>query len=93
MKITETFLEAVPPHTIFAAGLCRDVTDGVNITGEPGKLFKWVAQRGWVADWAVYVGNPEASFESIAKHGDKLFTYSALVLVDCDEEAAKRYRL
>ena len=92
MKITMDLLKELPPHTIFAAGTFLDATDRINITGEPGKLLRWVAVRGGIPDWAVYVGPAAWSFEKVAEQGDKILGSTAQILVDCTNETAKRYR-
>jgi|AntAceMinimDraft_10_1070366.scaffolds.fasta_scaffold42887_2 hypothetical protein len=90
MKITQGFIESLPALKIFAAGLVWDTTV-INITGKR-ILLRWVAARGGVADWAVYVGMPEESFGEIARVGDKVSKQSAFALLDCDEAAQQTYR-
>ena len=95
MKFTKKFLEEVPAHETFAAGLVMD-TDEVNIYGER-RLLRWAAVRGEAPDWAVYTlpiewngGHP--TFDNVAALGDKVSKGAALKLVDCDEGMASAYR-
>ena len=90
MKITPEILRALPENTIFAAGVFQDKA-GVNITGI-NQLLKFVALRGGVFDWAVYVGRVDDSFECVASFGSKISRPSALCLVDVSDEAKELYR-
>ncbi|PKM88420.1 hypothetical protein CVU83_01770 [Candidatus Falkowbacteria bacterium HGW-Falkowbacteria-2] len=47
----------IPPETIFAQGETVDSPNGCNVA-DTGKTMRWVAVRGYVADWAIYVQNP-----------------------------------
>ena len=90
--ITSEYLEAIPAHSIFAAGILRDRTGGVYIGSVSGRLLRWVAVRGGVSDWAVYVGDIEDSFIDIQRTGDKVSLGTARVLVPCGQDARDRYR-
>ena len=80
MIISVEYLEAIPAHEIFAAGIARDGVDGIRVARIEGKLLKWVAVRGGIADWAVYVGEIHHSFIDIQHNGDKVFRRSARIV-------------
>ena len=90
MKYTQEFLKSMHPQTIFAAGIVWD-TEGINVTGKR-VLLTWVAVRGGIADWSVYVALEEESFEATARTGDKVSLRTARVLVDCDDDMRLTYR-
>ena len=90
--LTMEILRKLPAHSIFAAGVFRDVADGVSITGVETLLLKWIAVRGEVADWAVYVGSIELPLDDIRSYGDKISVRSAVILVECNTEAESAYR-
>lgn len=55
MKIlTLEALKQMPPHTIIAHGETIDNPDGINIDNSNHNLY-WVAKRGEIHDWAIYV--------------------------------------
>ena len=76
----------------FMSGEVIDSPEGINMTNS-GKMLKWVARRGMIADWAIYVGWSTSSFEEIERSGDKVFGVNNIKkLVNCDEEMLKHYR-
>jgi len=77
---------------IFRSGLVTDNSEGVNIAGT-NQLLRWVAVRGGIHDWAIYVGVAEQSSEAIRDYGDKIHNRANVQkLVECDEEALNMYR-
>lgn len=80
---------------IFAQGEVPDSPKGCNVANT-GKIMKWVAVRGDIHDWAIYVDNPyspQVDFESVARMGDKIHSEENIKkLVDCDKEAFAFYR-
>lgn len=55
MKIlTLETLKQMPPHSIIAHGETIDNPDGINIDNSNHNLY-WVAKRGEIHDWAIYV--------------------------------------
>lgn len=93
-KLTTEILDNLKPG-IFACGVTIDDADHCNVAGT-GKEIKWVAVRGIIADWAIYIDNPytpQKSFGMVRDMGDKIHEKkNILSLVDCDEEALERYR-
>ncbi len=80
---------------IFAQGEVVDGPEGANMA-RTGKMMKWVAVRGIIHDWAIYLDNPyspQPDFESVASMGDKTTNEETIKkLVECDDEAFQMYR-
>lgn len=78
---------------IFLKGEIVDSPEGINMINS-GKLLKWVAVRGMIEDWAIYVGyDNEMSFDQVRDYGDKVrFEKNIKKLVPCDKEAFAMYR-
>jgi len=90
--LTIKMLEAMPPHTIFARGTFRDSPTEVNHLNS-GKFRRWIAKRGAIPDWAIYIGEDTWSWDEIASNDDKLFTPRYIkYLVHCDDESLAMYR-
>ena len=94
MKLTLKQLKEMP-EGIFAQGETIDSPGGANMANT-GKTIKWVAVRGYIHDWAIYVDNtysPQFDYEGVARMGDKVHDREAIKkLVPCDEEALNMYR-
>jgi hypothetical protein len=85
-------LKDMQPNTIFASGTVSDNETGVNMS-RSDKLLRWVAVRGGIWDWAIYIHWAESSEGYIRDHGDKVtFKGHIKKLVLCDDEAFKMYR-
>lgn len=85
-------LQDMPPHTSFALGKVWDSPNGVNMTNS-GKELKWIAKRGEIHDWAIYIGWATQSNEYIKTQGDKIYNKEIIKkLVPCDDEALEMYR-
>jgi hypothetical protein len=90
--LTLTELKEMNPSTIFAEGLVKDSPDGINLTGSQREL-RWVATRGGIWDWAIYVHSAGYNAGWIQRHGDKLHNRAMIQkLVPCDDEALAMYR-
>lgn len=87
-------LEKMKPG-IFAQGEVKDNPQGINIA-DTGKVLKWVAVRGTIEDWAIYIDNPydpRSDFQNVADYGDKIHNLDYIQkLVPCDKEALEMYR-
>lgn len=81
---------------IFATGDLINSPDGIYITDEIewlGKPLKWVAVRGQIHDWAIYVGTNDHSDRYIAEMGNKIQDNTNISkLVICTQEALDMYR-
>lgn len=85
-------LKDLAPDSIFATGICFDNADGVNMANS-GKKLRWVAVRGGIWDWAIYVHWEENSPEWVRCNGDKISSEKNIrALVPCDQEAFEMYR-
>lgn len=88
-------LKDMPPG-IFAYGTCINSPEDVYMTDSNiGKELMWVAVRGGIWDWAIYIYWAEDnSIGYIADYGDKVRNVDYIKrFVPCDEEAFKMYRL
>lgn len=87
-------LDEMVPETIFAKGIIPNAPDGLYMTNSNiGKQLLWVAQRGEINDWTIYVHWAENGEAFVINSGDKVIsTYNIKNLVPCEEEAFSRYR-
>lgn len=96
------------PYTIREIDPCHVLTLADLDTMEPHTIFKvfnppyalsegalcFVAKRGQINDWAVYVSASMTDPQSIARYGKKLYSEKDIRdLVPCDDDAFSRYRL
>ncbi len=83
------------PDTIFAQGEVRDNPEGVNMANT-GQSLMWVAVRGGIYDWAIYIDNPYiplGSYSGVRSNGDKVTNEENIKkLVPCDDDAFAMYR-
>lgn len=90
--LTLDMLKDMPPHTHFATGVTTDNLNGINMTNS-GQLLRWVAVRGGMHDWAIYINWAYRSEDEVAKNGDKVCSIESIkYLVPCTDEAFKMYR-
>lgn len=82
---------ALPDGEVFAASTVMDNANGINITGKL-TLLKYVAVKGYVNDWALYVGPADWRYNYVKSNGDKVFSKTAQKIIDCDDEVRERYR-
>lgn len=91
-ELTLEKLKAMEPGQMFATGLTTDNPEGINMA-RSGKQLKWVAVRGEIYDWAIYIHFSKYSIGQVASEGDKvIFKEHIKKLVPCDDEAFKMYR-
>lgn len=91
-ELTLKDLHELPPHSVIATGLTIDNYTGVNMSGSDNVL-RWVAVRGEIHDWAIYIGFSVQSVDEISRHGDKVYDKGSIKkLVPCDDEAFAKYR-
>lgn len=85
-------LKDMEPDTIFATGETTDGYDAVNMYGK-GQELRWVATRGGIHDWAIYIAPKDWTEEMIKSNGDKVHNRTSVQkLVPCDAEALEMYR-
>ena len=76
----------------FSRGETTDNPEGCNITNS-GRKLRWVAVRGDIHDWAIYIFTADRDYEWIKRSGDKVYTENNIrKLVPCDDEAFNQYR-
>jgi hypothetical protein len=77
---------------IFSSGTTTDDSTGANMTGS-GKPLRWVAVRGDIHDWAVYIQGNGWTEEQVQRMGDKVHNRETVKkLVPCYDEALAMYR-
>jgi len=85
-------LKDMEPREIFATGTAPDDSVGINMTNSGAEL-RWVAVRGGIEDWAIYVGGATNTQTMLRDYGDKIHDKETIKkLVPCDDEAFKMYR-
>ena len=85
-------LKDMKPDTIFATGTINDGPTGINIA-HTGKTLRWVACRGGIHDWAIYVQDESWDEQRVKDMGDKVTSENNIKkLVPCDDEAFAMYR-
>jgi len=85
-------LKAIQPHTLFATGVTIDSPEGINMTNS-GKELRWVAVRGEIHDWSIYVHFSSNPVEWVRRFGDKVCReYHITKLVPATKEAMEMYR-
>jgi len=85
-------LKAMKPYSVFATGTVENSLEGI-FTTRDGGLLRWVAVRGGIWDWAIYIHWADKSITWIKNHGDKVIGEANIrKLVPCDDEAFKMYR-
>lgn len=85
-------LKDMEPSIIFATGETTDGYDAVNMYGK-GQELRWVAVRGGIHDWAIYIAPSDWNEEDIKRMGDKVHNRQSIKkLVPCDDEALEMYR-
>lgn len=87
-------LKSLPPESIIAQGIIENSPEGIYMTNDKiGKKLIWVAKRGVIHDWAIYVSWEENGLQYALDFGDKLYDEKHIKkLVPCTEEAFKMYR-
>lgn len=91
-ELTMEKFSAMPAGEMFAKGFALDGTANFNITGREQAL-RWVAIKGHISDWAVYVGLYAWTWERVRREGDKIHTRDFIhYVVPCTKEVMDRYR-
>jgi hypothetical protein len=86
--ITLKQLQDLPPRKIFRTGIVRNNEDGIFMTSHrKNDWLKWVAVRGQIDDWAIYVGWDDWGTNQIYQSGDKVMDEKAIrEFIHCDDE-------
>lgn len=87
-------LQELPPHSIIASGEVVNSPEGVFMTDtDIGRTMRWVAKRGLVDDWAIYIHWSEHDIDYIKRNGMKVvIEKNILKLLPCDDAMLERYR-
>lgn len=87
-------LKSLPPNTVFAKGITINDPKGVYMTSyREGDEMIWVAKRGGIHDWCIYIYWEEAGEEYCLSNGDKVMSKDNIKkLVPCNDEAFNMYR-
>lgn len=85
-------LKDMPDRIVFAHGVTTDDANGINMANT-GNQLRWVAKRGQIHDWAIYIHFAIYDDNWIKAHGDKVTgEHHIKKLVPCDDEAFEMYR-
>lgn len=93
-QLTMAILQAVKPGEVFARGIVANNPDGIYMTNSNlNRNMLWVAKRGQIADWAIYLHWEDMGEAYVIASGDKLKGKADIQrLVPCDDEAFIAYR-
>jgi len=92
-ELTLEELKAMEPGIVFAHGVIENSPDGLYMSNSNiGKKLIWVAKRGGIHDWAIYVHWEELGIAHVLAEGDKVSKYNVRKIVKCNDEALKWYR-
>ena len=95
-KFKLEYLRSLPPNAIIGTGLIKNSNDSEGvfmIESRLGHYMRWVAKKGEVDDWAIYIHWAEHDVEQVLSMGDKVRERdNILKLINCDEEMLKAYR-
>lgn len=88
-------LKDMQPHEIISSGETENSPDGIYMTPmDIGRKLRWVAKRGEIHDWAIYITWASYGLEFALTNGDKITSQDNIKkLVPCDDEAFNWYRL
>jgi len=94
IKITKEMLKGQGSR-LLATGLTTDKVINFYGWGNNNKQLKFVVKKGFINDWCIYVESmeEEQSYEQVKDVGNKILPQTAKLIVDCDDEVLKRYRL
>ncbi len=85
-------LQDMEPGAIIDSGVTIDNRTGINMSGSD-RVLRWVAVRGNIHDWAIYVLFAEEDEYTVRRQGDKVIGKENIQrLVPCDDEAYRMYR-
>jgi len=89
--ITDEMFKKAEHNTIFATGYAEDTAEELNLWQE-GLLYRWVAVKGTVDDWAVYCDYTCRTDEFIKHLGNKVPEASVRNIIRVSDELFERYR-
>lgn len=88
-------LKEIPPLTIIATGEIENSPEGIYMTNSDiGRKLRWVAKRGEIHDWTIYIHWADYGLLYALTNGDKIIRPDHIKkLVPCNDEAFAWYRL
>ena len=88
-------LNDLPKGVVFKVGVTTNDENGVFMTNErKNQKLLYVAKKGTINDWAIYVGWLGQSVDQVRDYGQKIQNlFNVKKLIPCTEEVLKRYRL
>jgi len=92
--LTVSQLKQMPPGTIFAQGETENSPEGIYMTDKMvGRKMLWVAKRGIIHDWVIYIHWEDMGIAHVISNGDKVMDQNNIKkLVPCTKEALQMYR-
>ena len=93
-EMTLEYLTALPAGCIFAKGETTNSPEGVYMTDSRlGDSLRWIAKKGAINDWCIYIYWGYTSWEFVETNGDKVTNMENIKkLVPCTPEVENRYR-
>jgi len=87
-------LKNMEPYTVIATGVVANNPDGVYMTDQGfNRPLRWVAKRGQIHDWTIYIHWAERDEEWVKDWGDKVRDRDNIKkLVPCTDDAFRMYR-
>lgn len=90
--ITLDIFKKLPNSEPFIMGLTFDDNTGVNLDGTR-ELRKFVAKKGQIDDWTLYLGMPDWDYEEVMNMGSKIYDKKNIMnVINCDKEVLNLYR-
>lgn len=89
--LTAERLATFPNCAPFCIGTTVDSPDGVNVMNT-GKPLKFVAVKGGIEDWAIYVHWDYHDDLYVQRSGDKVPIDAVQNLMTCSDSALRKYR-
>lgn len=82
------------PESVFASGIVENSPEGIYMTdSDLGRELIWVAKRGQIHDWCIYLHWADNGANYAEQFGDKLRNVENIKkLVPCESEAMEMYR-
>jgi hypothetical protein len=87
-------LNDMGPNIVFAQGDIENSPKGAYMTDHRrGDMLSWVAKRGQINDWAIYIHWKESGYDFVKTNGDKILNKAIIQkLVPCTPEVLDQYR-
>lgn len=87
-------LKELDKYSIIAHGITTNDPEGIYMTNsDKGRKLIWVAKRGYIPDWTIYIHWADNGLDYVLDYGDKVISPANIKkLVPCDDEAFKMYR-